>query len=54
MDLPNEDLSALHGNGSGGDTGINDDVLREAFDNVEATSGVMMGTEPAVVRNLHN
>ena len=27
----------MHGDGSGGETGINDDVLREAFENVGAT-----------------
>jgi dihydrofolate reductase len=28
---------ALHGDASGGETGVNDDVLREAFDNIGAT-----------------
>lgn len=35
--FPTKTFRALHGGGEGGDTGINDDVLREAFDNVGAT-----------------
>jgi dihydrofolate reductase len=35
--LPTKTFRALHGDVSGGETGINDDVLREAFENVGAT-----------------
>jgi dihydrofolate reductase len=35
--LPTKTFRALHGDVSGGDMGINDDVLREAFENVGAT-----------------
>jgi dihydrofolate reductase len=35
--FPTQTFRALHCNGSGGDTGINDDVLREVFDHVGAT-----------------
>jgi len=35
--IPTKTFRALHGNTSGGETGINDDVLREAFENLGAT-----------------
>src|SRR6266542_2413447 len=35
--IPTKTSRALHGNTSGGETGINDDVLREAFENLGAT-----------------
>jgi dihydrofolate reductase len=35
--LPTKTFRSLHGDTSGGETGINDDVLREAFDNLGAT-----------------
>ena len=35
--FPTKTFLAMHGNGSGGETGINDDVLREGFENVGAT-----------------
>jgi len=35
--IPTRTFRSLHGDTSGGETGINDDVLREAFDNLGAT-----------------
>ena len=35
--LPTKTFRLLHGDTRGGETGINDDVLREAFDNLGAT-----------------
>jgi dihydrofolate reductase len=35
--LPTKTFRSLHGDTSGGETGINDDVLREAFENIGAT-----------------
>ncbi|MGH7946222.1 MAG: dihydrofolate reductase family protein [Opitutaceae bacterium] len=35
--LPTKTFRALHGDAGGGETGINDDVLREGFENVGAT-----------------
>jgi dihydrofolate reductase len=35
--FPTKTFRALHGDGSGGETGINDDVLREGFENLGAT-----------------
>jgi dihydrofolate reductase len=35
--LPTKTFRSLHGDTSGGETGINDDVLREAFENLGAT-----------------
>jgi len=35
--LPTKTFRSLHGDTRGGETGINDDVLREAFDNLGAT-----------------
>jgi dihydrofolate reductase len=35
--LPTKTFRSLHGDTSGGETGINDDVLQEAFDNLGAT-----------------
>jgi dihydrofolate reductase len=35
--LPTETFRSLHGDTNGGETGINDDVLREAFENLGAT-----------------
>lgn len=35
--VPTKTFRALHGDSGGGETGINDDVLREAFENVGAT-----------------
>jgi dihydrofolate reductase len=35
--LPTKTFRSLHGDISGGETGINDDVLREGFENIGAT-----------------
>jgi dihydrofolate reductase len=35
--LPTKSFRALHGDTGGGETGVNDDVLREAFENVGAS-----------------
>ena len=35
--IPTKTFRSLHGDTSGGETGINDDVLREAFENLGAT-----------------
>jgi dihydrofolate reductase len=35
--FPTKTFRAMHGEGGGGETGINDDVLREAFENLGAT-----------------
>ena len=35
--LPTKAFRTLHGDAAGGETGVNDDVLREAFENVGAT-----------------
>jgi dihydrofolate reductase len=35
--FPTKTFRTLHGDGSGGETGVNDDVLREAFENLGAT-----------------
>ena len=35
--FPTKTFRAMHGNGAGGETGVNDDVLREAFENLGAT-----------------
>jgi dihydrofolate reductase len=35
--FPTQTFRALHGDSSGGETGVNDDVLREAFENLGAT-----------------
>jgi dihydrofolate reductase len=35
--LPTKTFRAIHGDASGGETGVNDDVLREAFENVGAS-----------------
>lgn len=35
--IPTKTFRTLHGDASGGETGINDDVLREGFENVGAT-----------------
>ncbi len=35
--FPTRTFRAMHGDGGGGETGVNDEVLREAFENVGAT-----------------
>ncbi len=35
--FPTKTFLAMHGDGNGGETGVNDDMLREAFENVGAT-----------------
>ena len=35
--FPTKTFRSLHGDGGGGETGVNDDVLREAFENLGAT-----------------
>jgi dihydrofolate reductase len=35
--IPTKTFRAMHGDDGGGETGVNDDVLREAFENVGAT-----------------
>jgi dihydrofolate reductase len=35
--FPTKTFRSMHGDGAGGETGVNDDVLREAFENVGAT-----------------
>jgi dihydrofolate reductase len=35
--FPTKTFRAMHGDGGGGETGINDDMIREAFENVGAT-----------------